>query len=74
MEWITTMDNSSSSNINSTAKYPIKAVIKIGKVTTVSLDKLIVKRLGITDETFFQQELCEDGIYLRIVRKYMDIT
>jgi len=68
------MDSSSSSNINTAAKLPIKAVINIGNVTMIPLDKSIVKLLGITGETFFQQELDSDGIYLRIVRKETDFS
>jgi hypothetical protein len=62
------MDNDSSPNINTAAKYPIKAVINVGNLMVVSLDETISERLGITDETFLQQELCDDGVYLRIVR------
>lgn len=66
------MDNDSPSNIKNTGRFPIKTIIIIGNITLISLDKSIVTRLGITENTLFQEEPNDDGIYLRIVRK--DVT
>ena len=59
------MNDSASTHI----KIPLKKCWKIGNNTVVVIDKSIVGRLGISDEnTMFEQEVTEGGIFLRIVR------
>lgn len=62
------MKGHSEQSLTNPPKYPIKAVVVIGDITAIPLDKSIVKGLGITEQTFFQQEQSEEGIYLRIVK------
>ena len=53
-------------NINST-KNPIKKCIKIGPLTLTAIDESIVEKMKINDiTTFFEQEITEDGILLRV--------
>ena len=60
------MDNSELSDI----KIPLKKAWKVGQNTVVVIDKTLVERLGINEEnTMFEQQLTEGGIFLRIVRK-----
>lgn len=48
----------------------LKKVFSIGSNIVIIIDKSIVNRLAITEEsTLFQQEIVEDGILLHIVRK-----
>lgn len=56
-------------NIN-TAKQPlIKKCWSVGSNTVVVIDESLVERLAITeDNTFFEQELTDAGILLRIKR------
>ena len=75
------MDNSSSSNINTipvadsekepqTPSLPLKKAWNVGSNIVTVIDKSLVKRLGINeDNTLFQQQIVEDGILLRIIRK-----
>jgi len=63
------MDSLSSSNINFKEKAPIKNVLTVGNVTLVAIEESIVKNLGITGDTFFQEEVVENGILLRIIRR-----
>jgi hypothetical protein len=62
------MDNETSSNINSSSKLPIKFVINIGKMSLIPLDESVKKRLEITEQSLFRQEITEDGILLRPIR------
>jgi len=66
------MDNSSSSDTNVAVKLPIKTVFTVGGVTLIPLEKSIVERLGIEDNTIFQEEVVRDGILLRLVHKNFD--
>jgi hypothetical protein len=53
-------------NINST-KNPIKKCFKIGSLTVTTIDESIVEEMKINDTaTFFEQEITEDGILLRV--------
>ena len=47
-------------------KFPKKAFCVSGK-TILVIHEEIVKRLGINEQTWFQEELVEDGILLRTV-------
>ena len=50
-------------------KIPLKKCWKVGNNTVIVIDKLLVQRLGISEEnTMFEEELTEGGIILRIVR------
>ena len=62
------MDKDSTSNINGISKFPIKAVIDIGELTIVPLDKSIVNTLEISESTLLEQRITEDGVLLRIVK------
>jgi hypothetical protein len=62
------MGNKSSSDINTADEAPVKCIITIGRISLVPLDNSIQKRLGITDETAFTQEITPDGILLRPIR------
>jgi hypothetical protein len=56
-------------DINSTKGRVVKKCWTVGNNTIVVIDKSLVKRLGITeDNTFFEQELTDVGILLRIKR------
>jgi hypothetical protein len=57
-------------NINTTTKQlPVKKSWMIGSNTVVIIDKSLVERLAITeDNTFFEEELTDVGILLRIKR------
>lgn len=71
------MDNTSFSNINTipvaenhpkTKPLTVKRLWCVGKNMVTVIDKSIVTRLGITEEnTLFQQEIVEGGIFLKIV-------
>ena len=53
-------------NINST-KNPIKKCFKIGSLTVTTIDESIVEEMKINNNTtFFEQEITEDGILLRV--------
>lgn len=53
-------------NINST-KNPIKKYFKIGSLTVTTIDESIVEEMKINNNTtFFEQEITEDGILLRV--------
>jgi hypothetical protein len=67
-ELIATMDNETSSNINSADRRPVKFLITIGNLTVIPLDKSLKNQLKITEWTSFTQEITEDGILLRPVR------
>ena len=50
-------------------KIPLKRCWKVGNNTVVVIDKSLVERLGVSEEnTVFQEELVDGGIFLRIVR------
>jgi hypothetical protein len=54
-------------NINTTKKPLIKKCWNVGNNTVVVIDKTLVERLAITeDNTFFEEELTDGGILLRI--------
>ena len=43
---------------------------KVGNNTVVVIDKSLVERLGVSEEnTVFQEEIVEGGIFLRIIRQ-----
>jgi hypothetical protein len=62
------MHDSLHNNINTTTKQlPIKKCWLVGNNTVVVIDKSLVERLGITEgNTFFEEELTDAGILLRI--------
>ena len=63
------MDNCLHKNINNAKGRLVKKCWTIGNNTVVIIDKSLVERLGITeDNTFFEQELTDAGILLRIKR------
>jgi hypothetical protein len=49
--------------------HPKKKAHRIADTTFVVIDESLVKHLLIDDETWFEQELTEEGIVLRISRK-----
>jgi hypothetical protein len=56
-------------DINSAKGRVVKKCWTVGNNTVVVIDKSLVERLGITeDNTFFEQELTDVGILLRIKR------
>ena len=66
------MDKSSTNNINTTPKKPLKNVWELGPkhIFLVSLDKEIAQKLGINEnDTFLEQELTEDNTILMRVKK-----
>ena len=48
---------------------PRKKAYRIADKTFVVIDESLVKRLTINDETWFEQEVTEEGILLRIYNK-----
>jgi len=60
--------SSTSLNIDFADKAPIKGVHIVGNVILVAIETSIVKNLGITGNTFFEEEVVEDGILLRIIK------
>ena len=62
------MDNYLHNNINTTTQQPpIKKCWLVGNNTIIVIDKSLVERLGITEgNTFFEEELTDAGILLRI--------
>jgi hypothetical protein len=46
---------------------PKKRVLRIYDKTLVVIDESLVCRLGINDDTWFEQEQAENGIFLKIV-------
>jgi hypothetical protein len=42
-------------------------VLRIYDKTLVVIDESLVRRLGINDDTWFEQEQAENGIFLKIV-------
>jgi len=61
--------NTTTRNISgSTDSYlPLKKCWGVGETIVVAIDKEIVKRLGINeDSTYVQQEVTDDGILLRV--------
>lgn len=78
LERITTLDNLSSTDINTIpikaskneCSLPMKRVWILGTNMVTVIDKSIVKRLGISeDNTLFRQEIVENGILLHLVRQ-----
>jgi len=55
--------NSSRSNINSSDRI-IKPVIIIGNQTVTIIDTNIVKKLKFDENTYFQQQITDDGCIL----------
>jgi hypothetical protein len=51
-------------NINSTQDDIIKPLITIGTQTVTIIDKKIVKKLNFDKNTYFQQQITEDGCIL----------
>ena len=48
---------------------PKKKAYRIADKTIVVIDESLVKRLSINDEIWFEQEVTEEGILLRIYNK-----
>jgi hypothetical protein len=66
---IAIMSKTTSSDINTDSKPPLKKAWRVGPNVVVVIDKKLIKRLGIDEEnTLFQEELAEGGILLRIIR------
>jgi hypothetical protein len=61
----TASDVSSTNKAIPLGKNPLKRAHRISDRTLVVIDEEIVKRLGITEETWFLQEEVEGGIMLR---------
>jgi hypothetical protein len=56
-------------NINTTEQPPIKKCWSVGNNIVVVIDKGLVEKLGLTEgNTFFEEELTDVGILLRIKR------
>ena len=55
--------NNTLSNINSTDQI-IKPIIIIGNQTVTIIDTKIVKKLKFDDNTYFQQQITDDGCIL----------
>jgi hypothetical protein len=53
----------------STANNPKKKAYRIADKTIVVIDESLVKSLSINDETWFEQEVTEEGILLRLSHK-----
>jgi hypothetical protein len=53
----------------STTAIPKKKAHSIADKTIVVIDESLVNRLSINDDTWFEQELTQDGILLKICRK-----
>jgi hypothetical protein len=67
------MGGASLGNIKTVTNPPLKIPWKVGSNTVVVIDKSIIKRLGISEEsTLLQEEIVEGGILLRIVSKNED--
>jgi hypothetical protein len=64
--------NSSRSNINSSYQI-IKPVIIIGTQTVTIIDKEIVKNLNFDENTYFQQQITDDGCILLKPIKYREV-
>jgi hypothetical protein len=56
-------------NKSYSTSYPKKKALRITDKTIVVIDESLVKRLAINDDTWFEQELTQDGILLKICRK-----
>jgi hypothetical protein len=63
------MHNCLHKNINNARGHLVKKCWTVGNNTVVVIDKSLIERLGITeDNTFFEEELTDAGILLRIKR------
>lgn len=59
------MSNSTASDI----KLPLKRCWKVGENSVVVIDKSLVKKLHLDEQnTIFQEEIVDDGIFLRIIK------
>lgn len=69
------IDNTSNANksFSATAKSK-KKVHCIADKTFIVIDEALVQRLSIDDETWFEQEVTEEGILLRICHKSKGIS
>jgi hypothetical protein len=54
-------------------KHPIKKAHLVGSSWVVTIDPTIAKKHAITEETFFSQELIENGILLKVRRLSEDV-
>jgi hypothetical protein len=64
---MTTVNDASSTNkAIPLVKNPLKRAYRISDRTLVVIAEEIVKRLGITEDTWFQQEEVEGGIMLKV--------
>lgn len=61
--------DSSGSNLIDPDKPIFKMPMQIGPHTTVVIHQSIVEKLGINQDTLFEEKLTDDGILLRIVNK-----
>jgi len=56
-------------SISTDSSFPLKKCWGVGKTIVVAIDKEIVRRLGINeDSTYVQQEVTADGILLRVIQ------
>ena len=63
------MSDSSASDI----KFPLKKCWKIGSHIVVVIDKSLAEQLGLDeDNTIVQEELLDDGIFLRVIKTQFD--
>ena len=63
------IDYTFSRNKGCSANNPKKKAYRIADKTFVVIDESLVKFLSIDDETWFEQELTEEGILLRMPHK-----
>ena len=62
-------DNSNSQDITITPDRPLKKPWLVGQTTLMVIDKSLVEKLRIDENTtLLQQEIADGGIFLRIVR------
>ncbi|MGB8938111.1 MAG: hypothetical protein WCC17_23720 [Candidatus Nitrosopolaris sp.] len=71
-EAFTTMADAATNNIRVSTDLPIKKCWCAGDNIVVTIDKKIVKRLGINEHsTYVQQEVTDDDRILLLVKQYV---
>jgi hypothetical protein len=55
-------------NMTEQNRHPIKKAHLVGSSWVVTIDPTIAKKYGIDEETFFSEEMMENGILLKIRR------